>query len=458
MDNTNNAAALALSPDEMDAIGEVMNISMGSSATAISAMLDKQVIITTPKLTLQKFGTVDYSNLEPAVLVKIRFSEGIIGTNVMLFRNHDMQIILNLLMGNEDPVVDDDFEFDELSMSAACEVMNQMMGAAATALSDILEKPVNITTPVATIVDANHPFESEFSDAETDTDIISISFDLSIKGVMNSNFVSVVPIDLAKSIVSQLMGGVEEEPIPEPPIQTPTPMPATIPQEQPAAAPAPAPVPIEAPAAPVMPQMQQTPQTPHPVPQAPAPQQAAPAPGYPQEQPPQNAPPGYPPQMPYPPYQQMPAGQNGYPQQMPYPYPPYPYPYGSYPQPPQQGQGSPAVTANSPTVKKAQFPDFSQQEAVAHTMNSTNMSLLMNVPLDVSVEIGKTKRKIKEIADFGQGTVLELEKQAGAPVDIIVNGQLLAHGDVVVIGDNFGVRITEIVGTKDLMDSLSNPS
>ena len=86
--------------------------------------------------------------------------------------------------------------------------------------------------------------------------------------------------------------------------------------------------------------------------------------------------------------------------------------------------------------------------------SNTNMGLLMNVPLEVSVEIGRTKRKIKEIADFGQGTVIELEKQAGALVDVIVNGQLIAHGDVVVIGDNFGVRITEIVGTKELMNSL----
>lgn len=63
-----------------------------------------------------------------------------------------------------------------------------------------------------------------------------------------------------------------------------------------------------------------------------------------------------------------------------------------------------------------------------------------------------TKRKIKDIVDFGQGTVIELNKQAGAPVDIVVNGQLLARGDVVVIDDNFGVRITEIVGVKELME------
>ena len=89
-------------------------------------------------------------------------------------------------------------------------------------------------------------------------------------------------------------------------------------------------------------------------------------------------------------------------------------------------------------------------------MVSNNMEIIMNVPLKVSVEIGSTKRKIKDIMEFNQGTVVELEKQAGAPVDVVVNGQLFARGDVVVMDDNFGVRITEIIGTKELLSSLEN--
>ena len=104
-------------------------------------------------------------------------------------------------------------------------------------------------------------------------------------------------------------------------------------------------------------------------------------------------------------------------------------------------------------VQNTQFPAFPQQQIKTPVANS-NMDLLMRVALDVSVEIGKAKRKIKDTVDFGQGTVIELNKHAGAPVDIVVNGCLLARGDVVVIDDNFGVRITEIVGTKELMDSL----
>lgn len=119
--------------DELDAIGEVMNISMGSAATSLSSMLDRQVVITTPRMNIKPIHDEDYADLEPALVVKIEFIEGVLGTNIMVFRRRDMQIILNLLMGNEDlPDEDDSYEFDELSMSAACEVSNQMMGAAAT--------------------------------------------------------------------------------------------------------------------------------------------------------------------------------------------------------------------------------------------------------------------------------------------------------------------------------------
>ena len=471
---------------EIDAIGEILNISMGSSATAISSLLDRQVIISTPTVEMRTFRSLDYAALEPAMLVKIEYVEGISGNNVMIFRQRDMQIILNLLMGNEEEPTDD-FVFDELSMSAACEVMNQMMGAAATALSEFLSKVVNISTPVASVIDSDENYYQSLG-ADEGSEIVSISFHISIEGVMDSDFSSIMSCELVKDIVTSVSGQQEQE------IAQVEMLPSNA-----AAAPAPA-APQPEPAAPPMgypPQQQPAPGYP---PQQPAaaqqpapgypPQQPAaaqqPAPGYPPQQPapgyPQQAP-GYPPQQPapgYPPqpdmsgYQQQPA--PGYPpqpdmsgyQQQPAPgYPPYPQmpPYGypaypGYPYPP-YGYGMPPEAAALPNqvlkqplnVQNTQFPAFGVQQTDNPASNS-NMDLLMGVSLDVSVEIGQTKRKIKDIIDFGQGTVIELNKQAGAPVDIVVNGRLLARGDVVVIGDNFGVRITEIVGTKELMESL----
>ena len=203
-DETINEAMLT--DNELDVIGEVMNISMGSAATAVSAMLDKQVTITTPTLSQSKFGEVDYSDMDPSVLVKINYVEGINGTNVILFRSRDMHIILNLLMGDESVPADDEvFEFDEMSMSAACEVMKQMMGSSATALSEVLGRTVNISTPTAHISERGHNVASSLMELDEGEPVVCISFSLMVENSMDSNFVSFMSIDLAREIISSVM-------------------------------------------------------------------------------------------------------------------------------------------------------------------------------------------------------------------------------------------------------------
>lgn len=425
--------AVTLSNDEIDAIGEILNISMGSAATAISTMLDKQVIITTPNVQVQEFGKVDYRALEPALLVKIEYIEGITGSNVMMFRQQDMQVILNLLMGNEES--SEDFAFDELSMSAACEVMNQMMGASATALSEFLGKTINISTPTASVTDDENKLDLNIP---LDEKIVSVSFNLDIKGVMNSNFISIMSIDLVKMIVNQVMGEAEEEQMP---VQQQESLNEANMQNETAQMPTP------------QTQMAQQPQMAQPqMPQQPQMQMPQP-PQMPQQ-------PQMPPYM-SPEWQQQQGMMMGQPMQ----YPPYAYGYPpmmpqGYPNGQQAEEQSNVIKQSKDVhVQSAQFPNFTNQPAPnAPPLKKANMGLMMNVPLSVSVEIGKTKRKIRDIIEFTQGTVIELEKQAGAPVDVVVNGQLIARGDVVVIDDNFGVRITEIVGAKELMDALDNNS
>jgi flagellar motor switch protein FliN/FliY len=104
-------------------------------------------------------------------------------------------------------------------------------------------------------------------------------------------------------------------------------------------------------------------------------------------------------------------------------------------------------------VKDYNYGDFGGGGAGAADQ-PVNLDLVMNVPVTMTVELGRTKRKIKEILEFGQGTIVELDKQAGSQVDVIVNGQLIAHGDVVVVDDNFSIRITEIIRTKDPLSML----
>ena len=132
-------------PMQLDAIGEVMNISLGSSATAVSNLLNKRVDITTPKVKVVAIDDFSLGELEPAIGVEIKYVSGLEGSNIMLLKRSDVKVILDILMGSETP--EEEFEMNELTISAVCEVMNQMMGAASTALSTFLGYSVNISTP-----------------------------------------------------------------------------------------------------------------------------------------------------------------------------------------------------------------------------------------------------------------------------------------------------------------------
>ncbi len=386
---------------QLDAVGEVMNISMGSAATAVSELLNCKVWITTPQVSVTKVGDLNYDRLEPAIAVKIVYVKGLSGSNLMILKQDDVQLILNQLMGMP-PVISPDFEFDELNISAVSEVMNQMMGASATALSDFLGSSIDISTPTPYIL--SDVKIGELQEMDENTEVAAVNFDLTIDGVIKSEFVSVLDVELAKELANKLlaMSGLLAEDEPE---QEATPAPA----------PTPAPTPIPAPE-PVMPQMPQM-QMPDPMMQQ-APQMAMP-------------------QMPQEMYAQNPYG--------------YPYPNPMmYAQPPVQ-----PVMPQQPQVnyQTAQLAQFEMTMPPLQAEQKDNLQLLMNVPLQITVEIGSAQRKIKDILDFTQGTIIELERQAGAPVDIVVNGNLIARGDVVVIDDNFAVRITEIVKSK-FMDSL----
>lgn len=393
-----------LSGFEIDVIGEIMNISMGSAATAVSTLLDKKVIITTPDVHVAQVKELDYDSFEPAICVEITYITGISGSNVMVLKQSDMKLILDQLMGMP-PTPDPDYVFDEISISAACEVMNQMMGSAATALSNFLGRPINISTPVAYVL-SNEEIKKNLL-VNLEDYVVVIYFDLTIEGITQSKFMSILQMDLAKEIVSQsqMFNMTAAEPL------TPA-KPEELPQISPADEK-------------LLNKVYDAPQFDTPIPTA------APSPM------PQYAAQPYPPQMPQP-------------QQ---PYPPQPmYPPQYYQQPPMQYDTSRQQSVDIHNVSYQSFTNLGQPIPDGQ---HTNLDLIMQVPLQVSVEIGKTKRKIKDILEFSQGMVIELEKQAGAPVDIIVNGQLVAKGDVVVVEDNFGVRITEILKNTDFLNGIS---
>src|SRR5436309_2321340 len=111
--------------------------------------------------------------------------------------------------------------------------------------------------------------------------------------------------------------------------------------------------------------------------------------------------------------------------------------------------GSPAVAA--PGVQSAQF---GQLNAGAPGMDRNPLDLILDVHLEATVELGRSRMSIKDILALGPGSVVELDKLAGEPADLLINGKPLARGEVVVIDENFGIRITEIRTPTERIDSL----
>lgn len=365
---------------ERDVIGEVMNISLGSSATSLSTLLGKRVEITIPKVNVIQAINFSYENMEPAIGVEINYVEGLNGVNLMIWKRMDAKIIIETLLGQS--ISDEDFEMDEINTSAICEVMNQMMGSAATALSDFLGKSINISTPLAYEIDDNTEFKNKYF-TEEDV-IVAVSFDLFIEGSVQSQFINVMPVTLAREIISNFLKGNEELVNDEPDkniIINESKITVNEPEVKETRT-------IQARYADEEDEDEEDEEEIHP--------------------------------------EKAPVRSKKIKQKK-----------------------KEQVPVN---IRSMQFEEFDEDDEELLTQEQmSNLELIMSVPLEISVEIGKTKRQIKDILGFSQGTIVELDKQAGALVDIIVNGQLIAKGEVVVVNDNFGVRVAEIVKKDELM-------
>ena len=374
-----------ISDIEKDALGEIGNISMGSAATTLSTLLGQKVSINTPTVTVATMSIIQEHYPLPYLVVEVGYTVGIDGNNVLAIQASDAAIIADLMMGGDG--TNPRAEIDEISMSAVGESMNQMMGAVATSLSTMFNKKIDISPPIVNLVDFGK--EEVVTEMAKNTDpIVRISFRMEVEGLIDSEIMQILPVNVAKEMVGFLMGGgAEEAAAPAPETAPPPSAPPPPPPPQPAAAPPPPPPPQpqQQYAAPPPPQYAPPPQQQY---AAPPPQYAAPPPGY-----------GY-----------------GAPQMQ------------------------PNVVTNMP-VSPAQFMPLSMEPV---QVNEANIGLILDVPLQVTVELGRTKKSIKEVLELSNGSIVELDKLAGEPVEIQVNGHFLAKGEVVVIDENFGVRITEI--------------
>ncbi|MGE5381124.1 MAG: flagellar motor switch phosphatase FliY [Methylocystaceae bacterium] len=373
-------ANASLNDIERDTLGEIGNISMGTSATTLSTLLRRKVSITTPRVTLTNREQLQGSYPLPYLVVEVKYREGLQGSNILVVKKEDASVIADLMMGGSGEPSND--ALDELHVSAVSEAMNQMMGSATTSLSSMFNVKIDIEPPRVNVVDfGSENLQSRFG---PDFDqIVQISFRMVIEDLVDSEIMQIIPLAAGQGMVNVLLGNIAEVPIE---VAEPV-LPPPLRQEiiQPAAAAAPPPV-------------TQVP----PLMVEPTPMVAAPA-------------------------------AYGY-------YPPGPAAYAAS-----------NINQNPVAVKPVQFAPLSGEPAVHEPKN---IGLILDVPLEITVELGRTKKTIKEILEMGPGSIIQLEKLAGEPVDLLVNGKLIAKGEVVVIDETYGVRINAIISPMDRVSKL----
>lgn len=325
----------SLTAMELDALGEIANITMGSAATALSSLIGKKVEITTPRVSITTQSELRHEYPLPYVIVNVQYTVGLVGDNVLIIKIKDAGLIVELMMGGDDS--DSPEELNELHLSAIGEAMNQMMGAGATSMSTVFQKKIGISPPSVRVVNLA---EDQIRESADDIQLVKIVFNMYIEGITDSEIMQIVPLDFAKHTSDYLLTDIEQD-----------------------------------------------------------------------------------------------EGQ-------------------------QRAEQLPVMSDDKPVqdnnkkdiaVQQVKFGPLTKTEAPKET---GNISLIMDVPLQFSVELGRTQKTIKDILDLGPGAIVELDKLAGEAVDIYVNGKSIAKGEVVVIDENYGVRITEILSSTERMSNL----
>jgi flagellar motor switch protein FliN/FliY len=348
-----------LSSEEKDALGEIGNISMGTSATTLFTLLNNRVSITTPKVSVVSWSELSKDYTIPYVAVEVEYKEGLKGSNLLILKESDVKVITDLMMGGKGE--DSNETISDFHLSAIGEAMNQMIGSASTSLSSMFDKRIDIQPPKVFIISfKDYSGHDQFC---SDEKIVKIAFKMEIGEVIDSEIMQLIPIKFAKELVSNLYNNIDNnnEPRKINSVQMISPkVPETQVQDENASKPQPV-------------------------------------------------------------KQSIMSNKNDI---------------------RQESKPMEKEEARIVNVQPVQYQTF---ESDKWSAEKESIDLIMDVPLEITVELGRTRKLIKDILEFGPGTILELDKLAGEPVDILVNGKYIAKGEVVVIDESFGVRITDIV-------------
>ncbi|MCQ6280190.1 flagellar motor switch phosphatase FliY [Bacillus sp. EB600] len=383
-----------LSPIEKDALGEIGNISFGSASTALSTLLNQKVEITTPTVTVIKKANISDEFPIPYIGIQVNYTQGFTGGNILIIKQSDAAIIVDLMLGGDGsnpPEV-----LDEIQLSAVQEAMNQMMGSAATSMSTVFNKRVDISPPSIDLIDIPHGQGTE--KIPDDELLVKVSFRLKVGSLIDSSLMQLLPLDFSIKLVEELMNpgkSNQNDSLSKVPDQ-----PLTIPSYYENGL------------------------------------------GTSSGQLPNQAVTGY--------QQQAATAQSSYPGQA--QAATLEKPATEKQQQGYQHMGTSFPGGEQPNIQPAVFSNFEPQSQQG--TEPKNLAMLMDIPLQVTVELGSTKRSVKEILELSSGSIIELDKLAGEPVDILVNNRLVAQGEVVVIDENFGVRVTDIISQSDRLKKL----
>ncbi|SFK27010.1 flagellar motor switch protein FliN/FliY [Halobacillus dabanensis] len=355
---------------EKDALGEIGNISFGSSATALSSLLNQKVDITTPEISVVARAELQEEFPKPHVAIGVTYTDGFSGENVLVINTKDAAIIADLMLGGDGS--DPDEHLNEIALSAVQEAMNQMMGSAATSMSTVFNKKVDISPPIIDVLNLEN--DSDKRKIPGDEVLVKVSFQLQVGNLIDSNIMQLIPVSFARDLVDQLLNpedemNTQEEQQPEG-MDEPSQKEDKVPYSEPTQR-----------------EVEST-------------------------------------------YQ----------------------PKSSELSKPQYVGGPNGHGVEDANIQAAEFQDFNPVQL--NGSEQKNLDMLMDIPLKVTVELGRTKRTVKEILELSSGSVVELDKLAGEPVDIHVNDKLMAKGEVVVIDENFGVRVTDILSPKERLTKL----
>jgi len=346
---------------DKDLLGEIGNISMGSASTALYQLINQQVNITTPVVTVTTLREIKEAFETPNIVLDIQYIAGIIGRNILIIKTLDGLVISNLMMGGDGNITDN-HELSEIELSAVSEAMNQMIGSAATSMATMFGRKVDISPPTSRVVeDGSLPLSDDIPEDEP---IVRVSFKMTIGDIVDSNIMQIFPIKTAKNIVAIMTGEDNAEEVAKVEPAKSTPSESIVNKE--------------------INERQDTVRADQPQ------------------------------------YQQEPQYEQQYEQQ------------------PMQRMQQPVevhAAAFEPLVPQSNIPPI------------RNIDLILDVPLDISVVLGRTKKSIQDILNLGTGSLIELDKLAEEPVEILVNGKQIALGEVVVVDENFGIRITNIVSS-----------